>query len=163
MCLMLVYKRLCQCHDGFCCLAAGHVHSLDDQRAHMRTDHPVSFRQDIFTINQKQLESAVRRITGDPGLEPQRKDYLVQHIMASRYVVAQQMRLEDAVVTPSSDPARTFAAKCVTGPDMLCASHMSGILPCLITSYRAPVMTFQHCDGISVWLPCLHRPNHVAL
>lgn len=68
--------------------------------------------QDIFTINQKQLESAVRRVTGDPGLEPQRKDYLVQHIMASRYVVAQQMRLETAVVAPSLDPARTFAPSC---------------------------------------------------
>ena len=54
----------------------------------------------------------MRRVTGDPGLEPQRKDYLVQHIMASRYVVAQQMRLEDAVVTPSLDPVRTFAATC---------------------------------------------------
>ena len=69
--------------------------------------------QDIFSINQKQLESAVRRITGDPALEPARKDYLVQHIMASRYVVAQQMRLESAVVQPIADPIKTFAAPCV--------------------------------------------------
>ena len=43
----------------------------------------------------------------------------MQHIMASRYVVAQQMRLEDAVVTPSADPARTFAATCVSNSHVL--------------------------------------------
>ena len=66
--------------------------------------------QDIFSINQKQLESAVRRITGDPGLEPQRKNYLVQHIMASRYVVAQQMRVEAAAAQPPAASTRTYAA-----------------------------------------------------
>lgn len=66
--------------------------------------------QDIFSINQKQLESAVRRITGDPSLEPQRKDYLVQHIMASRYVVAQQMRLEHAAAEPDAVSGRTYTA-----------------------------------------------------
>jgi len=109
-------------------------------------------QQDIFTINQKQLESAVRRITGDPGLEPQRKDYLVQHIMASRYVVAQQMRLEDAVVTPSSDPARTFAAKCVTGPYMLCSVKQARVC----RSVRSPTARLSGTVLIlhNTWLRC---------
>jgi hypothetical protein len=46
--------------------------------------------QDIFRMNQKQLEGAVRRMAGDKTLEPARKAYLMQHIMASRYIVAQQ-------------------------------------------------------------------------
>jgi hypothetical protein len=41
-------------------------------------------------MNQKQLEGAVRRMWGDKNLEPARKSYLMQHIMASRYIVAQQ-------------------------------------------------------------------------
>ena len=48
--------------------------------------------EDIFRMNQKQLESAVRRVSADPNLEPQRKAYLIQHLMASRYIVAQQKR-----------------------------------------------------------------------
>uniref|UniRef100_A0A1D2ABG2 RING finger and CHY zinc finger domain-containing protein 1 n=1 Tax=Auxenochlorella protothecoides TaxID=3075 RepID=A0A1D2ABG2_AUXPR len=48
---------------------------------------------DIFRMNQKQLEAAVRRVSSDAGLEPGRKAYLIQHIMASRYVVAQQRLL----------------------------------------------------------------------
>lgn len=41
-------------------------------------------------MNQKTLEGAVRRMWGDKNLEPARKAYLMQHIMASRYIVAQQ-------------------------------------------------------------------------
>eukprot|EP00889_Picochlorum_renovo_P002700 jgi/Picre1/29730/NNA_005113.t1 len=48
--------------------------------------------EDIFRMNQKQLESAVRRVSADDSLEPQRKAYLIQHLMASRYIVAQQKR-----------------------------------------------------------------------
>lgn len=48
--------------------------------------------EDIFRMNQKQLEIAVRRMWSDSGLEPQRKAYLMQNIMASRYIVAQQRR-----------------------------------------------------------------------
>jgi zinc finger-like protein len=48
--------------------------------------------EDIFRMNQKQLEAAVRRVSTDDSLEPQRKAYLIQHLMASRYIVAQQKR-----------------------------------------------------------------------
>jgi zinc finger-like protein len=49
--------------------------------------------EEIFNINQKQLEAAIRRVSNDPKLEPQRKAYLIQNIMVSRYIVAQQRRL----------------------------------------------------------------------
>lgn len=48
--------------------------------------------EDIFKLNQKQLEVAVRRVSADATLEPQRKAYLIQHLMASKYIVAQQRR-----------------------------------------------------------------------
>lgn len=48
--------------------------------------------QDIFRMNQKHLQAAVRRVSADDSLEPQRKAYLIQHLMASRYIVAQQTR-----------------------------------------------------------------------
>lgn len=46
--------------------------------------------EDIFRMNQKTLEGAVRRMGADTTLEPAHKAYLMQHIMASRYIVAQQ-------------------------------------------------------------------------
>lgn len=47
--------------------------------------------EDIFRMNQAQLERAVRALSSDPNLEPQRKAYLLQNLMASKYIVAQQM------------------------------------------------------------------------
>lgn len=76
----------------------------------------------------------MRRITGDPGLEPQRKNYLVQHIMASRYVVAQQMRLEEAYAEPSVGLNRTYAS-----PDELGCAHYQRrckvVAPCCNRTY----------------------------
>jgi zinc finger protein-like protein len=48
---------------------------------------------DIFELNQQQLEAAVRRLSADPALDASRRAYLVQHLMAARYVVAQQRRM----------------------------------------------------------------------
>jgi zinc finger-like protein len=63
--------------------------------------------EDIFNINQKQLEGAIRRVSNDPNLEPQRKAYLIQNIMVSRYIVAQQRRMG---TQGSADPAGLSAA-----------------------------------------------------
>ncbi|KAL6750442.1 zinc-ribbon-domain-containing protein [Haematococcus lacustris] len=50
--------------------------------------------EDIFRMNQKQLEAAVMRVSADPTLEPGRKAYLIQNIMVSKYIVAQQRRMQ---------------------------------------------------------------------
>ncbi len=50
--------------------------------------------EDIFRMNQKQLEAAVMRVSADPNLEPGRKAYLIQNIMVSKYIVAQQKRMQ---------------------------------------------------------------------
>ena len=57
--------------------------------------------QEIFSMNQKHLQAAIRRVSADDSLEPQRKAYLIQHLMASRYIVAQQKR-NPALGTPPS-------------------------------------------------------------
>eukprot|EP00884_Botryococcus_braunii_P013452 jgi/Botrbrau1/22107/Bobra.0206s0033.1 len=49
--------------------------------------------ESIFRINQATLEQAVRRVSADPCLDQDRKAYLMQNIMASRYIVANQKRL----------------------------------------------------------------------
>jgi zinc finger-like protein len=41
-------------------------------------------------MNQKELEAAIRRVSRDDTLEPQRKAYLMQNLMTSRWIVAQQ-------------------------------------------------------------------------
>jgi hypothetical protein len=37
--------------------------------------------EDIFRMNQKQLEAAIHRVSNDDSLEPTRKAYLIQNIM----------------------------------------------------------------------------------
>lgn len=72
--------------------------------------------EDIFNINQKQLEGAIRRVSNDPNLEPQRKAYLIQNIMVSRYIVAQQRRMQrDLSLELPGDPAAAAAAATAGG------------------------------------------------
>ena len=67
--------------------------------------------EDIFRMNQKQLEAAIRRVSSDVTLEPQRKAYLIQNIMASRYIVAQQRRLAHQGDSLGSTPTAAAAAE----------------------------------------------------
>jgi len=68
-------------------------------------------------------QETARRVCGDAGLAAERKAYLMQNIMASRYIVAQQRRLADsgagagAGAGPGGGPARTYhdAARGVLG------------------------------------------------
>ena len=61
-------------------------------------------------MNQKQLEGAVRRMQKDAALDAERKAYLMQNIMASRYIVAQQQRVNQVAPGPSpgGPPSKTF-------------------------------------------------------
>eukprot|EP00250_Pteridium_aquilinum_P020435 c24812_g2_i1 orf=723-3299(-) len=45
---------------------------------------------DIFRMNEKELEAAVRKVSGDTSLDPRQKAYLMQNLMTSRWIVAQQ-------------------------------------------------------------------------
>ncbi|CAM9001142.1 unnamed protein product [Rhodiola kirilowii] len=46
--------------------------------------------KDIFRMNQNELESEIRKVAQDPTLDPRRKDYLIQNLMTSRWIAAQQ-------------------------------------------------------------------------
>ncbi|KAJ3670660.1 hypothetical protein LUZ60_008086 [Juncus effusus] len=46
--------------------------------------------KDIFRMNQNELESEVRRLSRDTTLDPRRKAYLIQNLMTSRWIAAQQ-------------------------------------------------------------------------
>lgn len=64
---------------------------------------------DIFRMNEQQLQGAIRRVCNDSSLEPQRKSYLVQHIMTSRYIASQQRRMADMYgLTSASLPLDDF-------------------------------------------------------
>ena len=85
--------------------------------------------QEIFSMNQKHLQAAIRRVSADDSLEPQRKAYLIQHLMASRYIVAQQKR-NPALGTPPSVASNVsfdthFGCHGVHGH--ICGSRCSGV------------------------------------
>ncbi|KNA10882.1 hypothetical protein SOVF_140190 [Spinacia oleracea] len=46
--------------------------------------------KDIFRMNQSELESEIRKVSRDSSLDPRRKDYLIQNLMTSRWIAAQQ-------------------------------------------------------------------------
>ncbi|KAL0920192.1 hypothetical protein M5K25_009312 [Dendrobium thyrsiflorum] len=46
--------------------------------------------KDIFRMNQNELEAEVRKVSRDPTLDPRRKAYLIQNLMTSRWIAAQQ-------------------------------------------------------------------------
>lgn len=46
--------------------------------------------KDIFRMNENELESEIRKVSRDSTLDPRRKDYLIQNLMTSRWIAAQQ-------------------------------------------------------------------------
>ncbi|XP_076941700.1 zinc finger protein BRUTUS-like isoform X1 [Bidens hawaiensis] len=46
--------------------------------------------KDIFRMNQTELESEIRKVSRDPTLDPRGKDYLMQNLMTSGWLAAQQ-------------------------------------------------------------------------
>ncbi|PKU61987.1 zinc finger protein BRUTUS-like [Dendrobium catenatum] len=46
--------------------------------------------KDIFRMNQNELEAEIRKVSSDPTLDPRRKAYLIQNLMTSRWIAAQQ-------------------------------------------------------------------------
>lgn len=62
---------------------------------HLGTDYQESLEQcdqmfkpgwnDIFRMNQNELESEIRKVSRDPTLDPRRKAYLIQNLM-TRFV-----------------------------------------------------------------------------
>lgn len=59
--------------------------------------------QDIFRMNEKELEAAVRKVSGDTSLDPRRKAYLMQNLMTSRWIVAQQHPLRTLLASSSGE------------------------------------------------------------
>ncbi|KAM0919555.1 hypothetical protein ACQ4PT_008115 [Festuca glaucescens] len=46
--------------------------------------------KDIFRMNQSELEAEIRKVSQDSTLDPRRKAYLIQNLMTSRWIAAQQ-------------------------------------------------------------------------
>ncbi|KAH9306204.1 hypothetical protein KI387_010608, partial [Taxus chinensis] len=46
--------------------------------------------KEIFRMNQNELEAAIRKVSSDASLDPRQKAYLIQNLMTSRWIAAQQ-------------------------------------------------------------------------
>ncbi|XP_074274885.1 zinc finger protein BRUTUS-like isoform X2 [Silene latifolia] len=58
--------------------------------------------KDIFRMNQNELESEIRKVARDSSLDPRRKDYLIQNLMTSRWIAAQQKSSHEGAGESSS-------------------------------------------------------------
>ncbi|XVE58796.1 hypothetical protein DITRI_Ditri04bG0197700 [Diplodiscus trichospermus] len=57
--------------------------------------------KDIFRMNQNELESEIRKVYRDSTLDPRRKAYLVQNLLTSRWIAAQQKLPQAASIETS--------------------------------------------------------------
>ncbi|GMH27492.1 hypothetical protein Nepgr_029335 [Nepenthes gracilis] len=58
--------------------------------------------KDIFRMNQNELESEIRKVSCDASLDPRRKAYLIQNLMTSRWIAAQQKSLQGGISETSN-------------------------------------------------------------
>ena len=71
---------------------------------------------DMFRMNRQQLEASARTLSRDDSLAPERKAYLMQHLLAARWICAQQRNKKN-----KEDGTRSAAAEradeSLTNPD----------------------------------------------
>ena len=73
--------------------------------------------EDIFRMNQIQLEEAVRTVNRDDTLAPTKKAYLIQNLMASRWIVGNQLQAQcDKTTTLSSVEGEKTASAAMCPP-----------------------------------------------
>lgn len=63
--------------------------------------------KDIFRMNQNELESEIRKVSRDTSLDPRRKSYLIQNLLTSRWIAAQQ-KVPQSIIGESSDGDELF-------------------------------------------------------
>ena len=58
---------------------------------------------DMFRMNRQQLEEAARTLSRDDSVAPKRKAYLMQHLLAARWICSQQRKKQEALNEDSGD------------------------------------------------------------
>ncbi|XP_010272192.1 PREDICTED: uncharacterized protein LOC104608041 isoform X2 [Nelumbo nucifera] len=61
---------------------SNHILQVDEKFKHQE--------ENILTITQEGLEAAIRRVSCDPGLNPEKKSYIIQNLIMSRWIVRKQ-------------------------------------------------------------------------
>ncbi|KAG8379106.1 hypothetical protein BUALT_Bualt07G0053600 [Buddleja alternifolia] len=82
----------------------------------------LSHQEHPLGMNQEELEATIRRVSRDPDLDSQKKSYIIQNLLTSRWIVKQKMsQQEDAV-------------------------EYKGEIPGLCPSYRDPLKSTFGCE-----------------
>ncbi|KAG0483121.1 hypothetical protein HPP92_011205 [Vanilla planifolia] len=80
--------------DPVCSQAATQIGVLPEGAGHESIDQKDQMFKpgwkEIFRMNQNELEAEIRKVSRDPTLDPRRKAYLIQNLMTSRWIAAQQ-------------------------------------------------------------------------
>ncbi|XP_057806356.1 zinc finger protein BRUTUS-like At1g74770 [Salvia miltiorrhiza] len=77
------------CHD------VAEITSTENQKL-SHQEHPLS-------MNQEELEAAIRRVSRDPNLDSRKKTYLIQNLLMSRWTIMQKMQHEASVGNHEGD------------------------------------------------------------
>ena len=94
-------------HDGM-----RQVHAYLSRQAGKNVDKE-TFRpgwEDIFRMNQIQLEDAVRTVNRDDNLEPTKKAYLIQNLLASRWIVGNQLQAQQDKSTVDTNGSKAVTS-----------------------------------------------------
>ncbi|GMH21955.1 hypothetical protein Nepgr_023798 [Nepenthes gracilis] len=61
-------------------------------------------RKNLLTMSQGELEAVIRRVSRDSSLDPQKKSYVIQNVLMSRWIVTQQL-------SNSENPISSYSGK----------------------------------------------------
>ncbi|GJM93522.1 hypothetical protein PR202_ga10084 [Eleusine coracana subsp. coracana] len=124
--------------------------------------------KDIFRMNQSELEAEVRKVSRDPTLDPRRKAYLIQNLMTSRWIAAQQKLPEpgseecsDGASIPGCVPSYSDQEKHIFGCEhykrncKLVAACCNKLFTCSAAVRALPCGHFMHSACFQVYFGML--------
>ncbi|XP_042017262.1 zinc finger protein BRUTUS-like At1g18910 isoform X2 [Salvia splendens] len=65
--------------------------------------HKLSHKEHPLSMNQEELDAALRRVSQDPNLDSQKKTYLMQNLQVSQWTIMQKMHSQDSVGNHEGD------------------------------------------------------------
>ena len=141
---------------------------------------------DMFRMNRQQLEQAARTLSRDDSLAPERKAYLMQHLLAARWICAQQRakqlkeggKGENVASDGGRQAAVNSAADCEESADGNCTNEIRGApsphtteAALALAGASGVVSYHKGCDDVMVCQPvgsdtilgCKHYARKVRL
>ncbi|KAK9278654.1 hypothetical protein L1049_028227 [Liquidambar formosana] len=76
---------------------------VDKPDQHLHISQKFGHQEQLLTMSQEDMEAAIRRVSRDSSLDVQKKSYIIQNLLMSRWIVTQQKSHSEATVPNNAD------------------------------------------------------------